>query len=53
MRQTRRQTHVGNMFAELGLPPAAGNHRRVLAVLAYLRREAMTQAHCPRPGRPR
>jgi DNA-binding NarL/FixJ family response regulator len=32
------ETHVGNMFAKLGLPPAAGNHRRVLAVLTYLRR---------------
>ena len=31
------ETHVGNMFAKLGLPPAAGDHRRVLAVLTYLR----------------
>jgi DNA-binding NarL/FixJ family response regulator len=32
------ETHVGNMFAKLGLLPAAENHRRVIAVLTYLRR---------------
>jgi DNA-binding NarL/FixJ family response regulator len=32
------ETHVGNMFAKLGLAPAAEDHRRVLAVLTYLRR---------------
>jgi DNA-binding NarL/FixJ family response regulator len=32
------ETHVGNVFAKLGLAPAADNHRRVLAVLTYLRR---------------
>jgi DNA-binding NarL/FixJ family response regulator len=32
------ETHVGNMFAKLGLPPAVEDHRRVLAVLTYLRR---------------
>jgi DNA-binding NarL/FixJ family response regulator len=32
------EAHVGNMFAKLGLAPAAQDHRRVLAVLTYLRR---------------
>jgi DNA-binding NarL/FixJ family response regulator len=32
------ETHVGNMFAKLSLLPAAQDHRRVLAVLTYLRR---------------
>jgi len=32
------ETHVGNMFAKLCLEPAAEDHRRVLAVLTYLRR---------------
>ena len=32
------ETHVGNLFAKLSLPPAAEDHRRVLAVLTYLRR---------------
>lgn len=32
------ETHVGNLLAKLGLPPAVEDHRRVLAVLTYLRR---------------
>jgi DNA-binding NarL/FixJ family response regulator len=31
------EAHVGNIFAKLGLAPAATDHRRVLAVLTYLR----------------
>ncbi len=31
------ETHVGNIFSKLGLAPAAEDHRRVLAVLAFLR----------------
>ena len=31
------ETHVGNIFTKLDLPPANQDHRRVLAVLAFLR----------------
>jgi DNA-binding NarL/FixJ family response regulator len=30
------EKHVNNIFTKLGLAPAAGDHRRVLAVLRYL-----------------
>jgi DNA-binding NarL/FixJ family response regulator len=32
------ETHIGNLFSKLALLPAAEDHRRVLAVLSYLRR---------------
>jgi DNA-binding NarL/FixJ family response regulator len=31
------ERHVQNIFLKLDLPPAGGRHRRVCAVLAYLR----------------
>jgi DNA-binding NarL/FixJ family response regulator len=31
------ETHVGAIFTKLGLLPAADDHRRVLAVITYLR----------------
>jgi DNA-binding NarL/FixJ family response regulator len=32
------ETHVANIFSKLGLQPAPDDHRRVLAVIAWLRR---------------
>ena len=37
------EKHVANIFAKLRLPPSPEDHRRVLAVLAYLRADGVEQ----------
>jgi DNA-binding NarL/FixJ family response regulator len=41
------ETHVARIFTKLGLPPATSDHRRVLAVITYLR--ALGGATTPPP----
>ena len=31
------EKHIGNIFGKLGLAPSDSDHRRVMAVLTYLR----------------
>jgi DNA-binding NarL/FixJ family response regulator len=41
------ETHVNRILQKLGLPPAAEDHRRVLAVLTYLRDASNTDQGRP------
>jgi hypothetical protein len=41
------EKHVTNIFHKLRLAPAAGGHRRVLAVLRYLQGSADTAIRLP------
>ena len=37
MTEAAVEKHVGRIFTKLDLPPAINEHRRVLAVLTYMR----------------
>ncbi len=39
------EKHISNIFAHLGLPPSAEDHRRVLAVLRYLQSSPTSGGH--------
>ncbi len=41
------EKHVRSILRKLSLPPATGDHRRVLAVLSFLRREAQPNSSHP------